>query len=136
MSMCLTIDLKQSGGQLDPRFPGSYFNAYGLADAAWDLDRLITEGGIRRFTDFIYDGNILSDEEYAEMGQTRPEQIWFDASDGIRTVAHLISLLRLRNDEEPIEGCTVGDLIAELEVVQGILQRAEQSGEPFSFEVA
>jgi len=133
--MSLTVDLKESGGQRDPEFPDSYFNGYGLADAAFDLDRLITEPGIRRFTDLIYDGNILCDEELADLGRIRPERIWYDPADGLRTVGHLISFLKMRNEEEPIEGCTVGDLLAELQVVQVILRRAEELGEPFSFEV-
>ena len=133
--MTLTVVLQQSLAQRDLKFPDSCFNAYGLADAAYDLDRLITDRGVRPFTDFIYDGNILSEEEYAEMGQTRPERKWFDAADGLQTVAHLISRLEPRDADEPIEGCTVGDLLAELKVVQAMLRRAEESGEPFSFEV-
>ena len=78
---------------------------------------------------------MLWDEEYAEMGMTRPERKWFDPADGLRTVTHLISLLDARNPDEQVEGCTVGDLLDELRVVEGILRRAEQSGEPFSFEV-
>ena len=41
MSMSLTVDLKESGGQRDPNFPEYYFNACGLPYAADTLDGLI-----------------------------------------------------------------------------------------------
>ncbi len=98
MSMSLTVELKQSGCQCNPDDPGpaspeNYFNAGGLPYAAMDLDRLIDRPGIRRFTEYMYDGDMLCDEEYEEMGTKRPERKWFDAADGLRTVGHLLSVL-------------------------------------------
>lgn len=135
MSISLTIDLKESGGQRDPRFPEHYFNAYGLPSVAADLDRLITAPGIRPFSDFIYDGNMLCDEEYAEMGLERPERAWFEPVEGLRTVRQLISHLEERSPVERFESRTIGDLLEELRIVEAILRRAEESREPFSFEV-
>ncbi len=99
------------------------------------MDRLVTAPGIRPFSDFIYDGNMLCDEEYAEMELTRPERTWFEPVEGLRTVTHLISLLEARSPEDQIERYTVGDLLEELRIVEVILRRAEESGEPFSLEV-
>ena len=68
----------------------------------------------------------------------RPGVVVHDAlalTDGLRTVGQLISVLEQRNAAEPFESCTVGGLLDELRVVQAILQRADQSGEPFSFSV-
>ena len=66
---------------------------------------------------------------------TRPERKWFDAADGLRTVGHLIGLLELRNADDDIEGCSIGDLLDELRAIEGILRKAEQPGERFSFHV-
>lgn len=141
MSMLLTVNLKESGGQKDPDHPGpagpgNYFNAGGLPYAAVDLDRLIERSDIRPFSDYVYGGDMLSEEEYAEMGQTPPERQWFEPTDGLRTVEHLIGLLEQRDPEAQFESCTVADLLYELQVVHAILRRAKELGEPFSFEVA
>ncbi len=137
MSMTLAVELEGSGFQADPDDPRpasreTFFHAGGVAHAAVDLDRLIGRADIRPFTDFIYDGDMLADEEYAEMGMTRPEKKWFDAADGLRTVGHLIGQLELRNADDDIEGCSIGDLLDELRAIAGILRKAEQLGERFS----
>lgn len=140
MSMTLTVCLRNSGYQNEPDdpqppAPGTYFHAPGLLYAAIDLDRLIERPDVRPFSAFMYDGDMLCDEEYAEMGQTRPERQWFEPADGLRTIGHLIDLLERRDPEEWIERCTVDGLLWELQVLQNILRRAESLEEPFSFSV-
>ena len=66
----------------------------------------------------------------------RPERQWFEPTDGLRTIEHLIGLLEKRNSEAQFESCTVADLLYELQVVHTILRRAKKLGEPFSFDVA
>lgn len=76
MSMTLAVEFEGSQFQARPDDPRpapkeTFFHAGAVADAAVDLDRMIDRADIRPFSDFIYDGDMLSDEEYAEMGMKR-----------------------------------------------------------------
>ena len=140
MSMTLSVDLKESGCQSlpdnpSPPSPETYFNAGTLPYVSIELDRLLTQHECKPLSEFIYDGDMLSEEEYEEIGEARPEREWFDAAEGLLTLGCLTELLESRDAEEAIDGRTVEDILYELQAVQSILQRAKQLGEPFSFYV-
>lgn len=139
MSTVLTIEFQRSGFQrypaeLYPELANDYFNATCLPKVAWDLDRMIEGSGIRPVSEYMDDSDMLSDEEWSEVGG-QPEQKWFNASDGLQMLACVAEVLKLRNSDEQIEGCCAGDILHEIRGIEAILRRAAQSGEQFRFNV-
>ena len=135
MSMTLTIELSESGFQRDPEFPDSYFNAGALPYISYELDKLIEGTEILPLSEYTYSGDMLTEEEWADMAQKPPEKQWFAAEDGLNTVDHMINLLKSRDPKEQLESCTVEDALYELNLVRTILNHARERGERFSFDV-